>query len=92
MLAIRQREFGPPEVLVAEEVADPEPGAGHVRIAVRAAGVHLIDTAIRAGSPRLPFPLPDLPMTPGREVAGVVDALTRERGASRRGRAGPSTP
>jgi len=26
VLAIRQREFGPPEVLVAEEVADPEPG------------------------------------------------------------------
>ena len=75
MLAIRQREFGPPEVLVAEEVADPEPGPGEVRIAVRAAGVHLIDTAIRAGADGLPFPLPELPTTPGREVAGTVEAV-----------------
>lgn len=60
---------------MAEEVADPEPGAGHVRIAVRAAGVHLIDTAIRAGADRLPFPLPELPTTPGREVAGTVEAV-----------------
>ena len=37
--------------------------------------MHVIDTAIRAGADRLPFPLPDLPMTPGREVAGVVDAV-----------------
>jgi NADPH2:quinone reductase len=75
VLAIRQREFGPPAVLVAEPMPDPEPGPGRVRIAVRAAGVHLIDTAIRAGADRLPFPLPDLPTTPGREVAGVVDAV-----------------
>jgi NADPH:quinone reductase len=46
-----------------------------VRIAVAAAGVHLIDTTIRAGVQRGPLPLPDLPAIPGREVAGIVDAL-----------------
>jgi NADPH2:quinone reductase len=75
MRAIRLHEFGPPENLVYEEVEDPQPGAGQVRIAVAAAGVHLIDTTIRAGVQRGPLPLPDLPAIPGREVAGVVDAL-----------------
>jgi len=46
-----------------------------VRIAVEVAGVHLIDTAIRRGVTGGPFPLPDLPTIPGREVAGAVDAV-----------------
>jgi len=75
MRAIRLHEFGPPENLVYEEVDDPQPGSGQVRIAVAACGVHLIDTTIRAGVQRGPLPLPDLPAIPGREVAGVVDAL-----------------
>ena len=48
MHAIRLHTFGPPENLVYEQVQDPEPGPGQVRIAVAAAGVHLIDTTIRA--------------------------------------------
>jgi NADPH:quinone reductase len=72
MRAIRQHAFGPPSTLVYEVVADPVPGPGQVLIRVAAAGVHLIDTAIRAGQGGGPFPLPELPMTPGREVAGVV--------------------
>jgi NADPH2:quinone reductase len=72
MHAIRLHEFGPPENLRYEQVPDPEPGDGQVRIAVEAAGVHLIDTSIRAGRSGGPFPLPELPMTPGREVAGTV--------------------
>lgn len=75
MYAIRQHEFGPPSVLRYEEVPDPVPVEGEVRIRVGAAGVHLLDTAIRSGVGGGPFPLPELPMTPGREVAGVVDAL-----------------
>ncbi|MFB9904892.1 zinc-binding dehydrogenase [Allokutzneria oryzae] len=75
MHAIRQHEFGPAETLVHQEVPDPQPGSGQVRIAVAAAGVHLLDTTIRAGTDGGPMPLPELPMTPGREVAGVVDAL-----------------
>lgn len=75
MHAIRQYEFGPAETLLLEEVDDPHPGPSQVRIAVAASGVHLLDTKIRAGEQGGPFPLPRLPMTPGREVAGVVDEL-----------------
>lgn len=78
MHAIRQHTFGDPEVLAYEEVPDLEPGAGQVRIAVEAAGVHLLDTTIRSGASGGPFPLPDLPMTPGREVAGTVDRVGPE--------------
>jgi NADPH2:quinone reductase len=75
MHAIRLHEFGPAGNLRLEEVDDPVAGEGQVRIAVEAAGVHLIDTTIRRGQAGGPFPLPDLPMTPGREVAGVVDRV-----------------
>lgn len=75
MHAIRQHEFGPAENLRYEEVPDPSPGTDQVRIAVSAAGIHLLDTRIREGRDGGPFPLPDLPMIPGREVAGVVDAV-----------------
>ncbi|GGW45247.1 zinc-binding dehydrogenase [Streptomyces griseoloalbus] len=75
MHAIRLHTFGPAENLTYEEAEDPRPGPGQVRIAVRAAGVHLLDTALREGV-QGPAPTPvDLPTIPGREVAGVVDAL-----------------
>lgn len=74
MYAIRQHAFGPAETLSYEQTKDPWPGPGQVRIAVAAAGVHLLDTAIREGVPG-PLPLPELPTIPGREVAGTVDAL-----------------
>ncbi len=80
MHAVRLHAFGPAENLVYEQVEDPVPGPGQVRVAVRAAGVHLLDTALREG---LPGPAPavaELPTIPGREIAGVVDAL------------GPDTP
>ncbi len=76
--AVRQYRFGGPEVLAVEEVADLEPPVGQVRIAVSAAGVHLLDLSMRAGEAGGPFPVPHLPMTPGREVAGVVDAVGAE--------------
>ncbi|WP_112141243.1 zinc-binding dehydrogenase [Glycomyces dulcitolivorans] len=75
MHAIRHHEFGGPEVLVYEEVADPEPGPGQVRIDNRAAGVHLLDTTFRNGAKDSPYPLPELPTIPGREAAGIVDAV-----------------
>ncbi|GEC07829.1 oxidoreductase [Streptomyces spinoverrucosus] len=74
MLAIRLHTFGPAENLIPEEVDDPVPAPGQVRIAVAAAGVHLLDTAIRAGH-QGPGPAPTLPTIPGREVAGVVESL-----------------
>ncbi|GAA1517431.1 zinc-binding dehydrogenase [Kribbella lupini] len=76
MRAIRLYEFGPAENLIFEEVPDPVPAAGEVLIAVEAAGVHLLDTALRkgtaAGGPVAP---PTLPTIPGREVAGRVEAV-----------------
>ncbi|GAA1013617.1 oxidoreductase [Streptomyces sp. F-3] len=75
MYAIRLHAFGPPENLTYEQVDDPLPGPGQVRVAVAAAGVHLLDTALREG---MQGPLPEpvtLPTIPGREVAGRVEAL-----------------
>ncbi|MEO3978368.1 zinc-binding dehydrogenase [Streptomyces sp. CAU 1734] len=75
MRAIRLHAFGPAENLVHEQVEDPVPGPGQVRIAVAAAGVHLLDTALREGMEGHPASPASLPAIPGREVAGVVDAL-----------------
>ena len=75
MHAIRLHTFGPAENLTYEEVEAPLPGPGQVRIAVAAAGVHLLDTALREGQPG-PLPAPTaLPTIPGREVAGTVESL-----------------
>ncbi|WP_432023500.1 zinc-binding dehydrogenase [Streptomyces parvus] len=75
MHAVRLHAFGPAENLVYERTEDPIPGAGQVRIAVTAAGVHLLDTALREGEAG-PFPAPvDLPTVPGREVAGTVESV-----------------
>ncbi|MFI9806575.1 zinc-binding dehydrogenase [Streptomyces sp. NPDC052301] len=75
MHAVRLHAFGPAENLTHERTEDPVPGPGQVRITVAAAGVHLLDAALRAGH-RGPAPEPPtLPTVPGREVAGVVDTL-----------------
>ncbi|MEW1722837.1 zinc-binding dehydrogenase [Streptomyces sp. NPDC093109] len=76
MHAIRLHTFGPAENLTYEETEDPAPGPGQVRIAVAAAGVHLVDTALREGVQLGPMPAPTaLPTIPGREVAGTVESL-----------------
>ncbi|MFE1838650.1 zinc-binding dehydrogenase [Streptomyces sviceus] len=75
MHAIRLHTFGPAENLTYEQTEDPVPGPGQVRISVRAAGVHLLDTALREGH-QGPAPRPAvLPTIPGREVAGTVESL-----------------
>ena len=74
MRAIRLHQFGPATNLVLDEVPDLHPGAGEVRMAVHAAGVHLLDTTLRRGEPG-PMPAPALPTIPGREVAGEVDRV-----------------
>ncbi|MEW1562870.1 zinc-binding dehydrogenase [Streptomyces sp. NPDC093509] len=76
MHAIRLHTFGPADHLVHERVDDPVPGPGQVRIAVAAAGVHLLDAALREGMRGGPAPGPTvLPTIPGREVAGTVESL-----------------
>ncbi|MER6355025.1 zinc-binding dehydrogenase [Streptomyces sp. NPDC001634] len=75
MHAIRLHAFGPAENLTYEKVDDPEPGPGQVRIAVAAAGVHLLDAMLREGATGpAPGPTP-LPTIPGREVAGTFESL-----------------
>lgn len=70
MKAIRIHETGDPDVLKYEDAPLPEPGAGQVRVKVKAAGVNFIDTYHRRGW----YPIP-APFTPGVEAAGVVDAV-----------------
>ncbi len=81
MYAVRLHAFGPAENLVHEKAEDPVPGHGQVRIAVAAAGVHLLDTVLREGESG-PYPAPvDLPTVPGREVAGTVESVGEGVGA-----------
>ncbi|KAB2808880.1 zinc-binding dehydrogenase [Pimelobacter simplex] len=75
MHAIRHHAFGPADVLRLEELPDLVPASGQVRIAVEAAGVHLLDTSIRAGESFGAGEPPVLPVVPGREVAGEVDRV-----------------
>ena len=66
--------YGPPAVLVWKETAMPQPGAGQVRIRVRAAGVGPTDAKIRRGDLQAVFPLPPDAVL-GFEAAGAVDSL-----------------
>ncbi|MEE8508569.1 MAG: alcohol dehydrogenase catalytic domain-containing protein, partial [Myxococcota bacterium] len=63
---------GLPEVLALREAADPLPGHGEVRIRAEACGVNFADIMGRLGL----YPdLPRMPVVPGYEVAGRVDAV-----------------
>ncbi len=75
MHAIRLHAFGPAENLTYEKTDDPVPGPGQVRIAVGAAGVHLVDTTLRRGETKGPHKPPELPAILGHEIAGTVEAL-----------------
>jgi NADPH2:quinone reductase len=63
--------FGGPEVLVTSEVPDPVPGPGEVVIAVTAADVLWVETAIRRGQGGPHFDVIP-PYVPGGAVAGRV--------------------
>jgi NADPH:quinone reductase-like Zn-dependent oxidoreductase len=74
MKAVRFHEFGDPNVLRYEQVEQPVPGAGEVRLRVAATSFNGVDGGIRGGYLQGPFPV-TLPHTPGIDVAGTVDAL-----------------
>jgi NADPH:quinone reductase-like Zn-dependent oxidoreductase len=74
MKAVRFHDFGDPSVLRYEDVEDPVPGPGEVRIRVAATSFNGVDGGIRGGYLQGPFPV-TLPHTPGIDVAGTVDAL-----------------
>jgi NADPH:quinone reductase-like Zn-dependent oxidoreductase len=53
MRAVIAHQSGPPDVLQAVDLPDPEPAAGQVLVAVAVAAITFIDTQVRAGtSPR----------------------------------------
>lgn len=68
--AIRVHATGGPEVLSWEEVDIGEPGPGQIRLRQHAVGLNYIDVYHRTGL----YPQP-LPITPGVEGAGVVEAV-----------------
>jgi synaptic vesicle membrane protein VAT-1 len=62
----------PPETLLLKEAPDPNPRAGEARIRVEASGINFADVMGRMGL----YPdLPKIPVVPGYEVAGRVDAV-----------------
>ena len=74
---------GPPEVLELREATDPLPGRGEIRVRVEAAGVNFADIVGRLGQ----YPdLPPMPVVPGYEVAGRVDAVGEDVGVDWVGR------
>jgi NADPH2:quinone reductase len=70
MKAIQVKETGGPEQMQYVDVPVPEPGPKQARVKIAAAGVNFIDVYFRIGLYKA-----DLPITPGMEAAGVVEAV-----------------
>jgi len=69
MRAVVCKEYGPPELLTVENLAPLKAPPGQVVISVKACGVNFPDSLIIQGKYQF---RPDVPFTPGGEVAGVV--------------------
>ncbi|MDN3519669.1 NADPH:quinone oxidoreductase family protein [Aquisalimonas lutea] len=69
MRAVLCKEHGPPESLVVDEAPSAAVGENEVRIGIHACGVNFPDTLIIQGKYQIQ---PDLPFSPGSEVAGEV--------------------
>ena len=72
MKAIRVHSFGGIDAMALEDVPIPVPGLGQVLVRVSAAGVGPWDAWVRSGHSVLPQPLP---LTPGADLSGVVEAI-----------------
>jgi NADPH:quinone reductase-like Zn-dependent oxidoreductase len=72
MKALLSFAAGGPRTLRLAEVAEPEPAAGQVRIAVRCCAVGYPDLLLIQDKYQLK---PPRPFAPGSEVAGVIDSL-----------------
>jgi NADPH:quinone reductase-like Zn-dependent oxidoreductase len=72
MRAFQVRAHGGPEALEPVELPVPEPGPMEVRVRVRACALNHLDLWVRNGVPGHQFPLP---LVPGSEIAGEVDAV-----------------
>jgi NADPH2:quinone reductase len=69
--AILVHETGGPEKMHWDDVAVSDPGPGQARIRHTAVGLNYIDVYFRTGL----YPAPSMPLTPGLEGAGVVEAV-----------------
>jgi len=69
MKAMVLHEIGAP--LVYEDLPDPQPGAGQIRVRVSACGVCRTDLHVVDGE----LPDPKVPIVPGHEIVGRIDAL-----------------
>lgn len=67
---IRFHAIGGPEVLRWEAIEPGEPGRDEVRLRHNAIGLNFIDVYERSGL----YPIP-LPATPGKEAAGIIEAV-----------------
>lgn len=72
MKAILCKSWGLPDTLVVEELPDVLPGPGEVTIDVQAAGVNFPDVLIIQNKYQFK---PELPFTPGSELAGVIRSV-----------------
>jgi len=70
--AARIHGFGPPEVVLVEDVPVPSPGPGEVLVRVMAAGVAPWDAIIREGKSKVS---PQPPLTLGSDLSGVVEKV-----------------
>jgi NADPH:quinone reductase-like Zn-dependent oxidoreductase len=70
--AARIHSFGPPDVVVVEDVPVPSPGPGEVLVRVMAAGVAPWDALIREGNSKVS---PQPPLTLGSDLSGVVERV-----------------
>ncbi|HJV97159.1 MAG TPA: alcohol dehydrogenase catalytic domain-containing protein, partial [Albitalea sp.] len=64
-----------PDALVWKEMPTPEPQAGEVRVAIRAASLNFPDLLIVQNKYQMK---PTPPFVPGAEYAGVVDAVASD--------------
>jgi NADPH:quinone reductase-like Zn-dependent oxidoreductase len=81
MKAIRIHAFGGPEVLLYEDAPKPELKPGEVLVRVHAAGINPPDWYVRDGMKVLPpewRPPVRLPLIPGTDVSGVVEAVSMD--------------
>ncbi len=81
MKAVRQHEFGGPEVLHYEDAPRPELKAGEALVRVRTVGINPPDWYLRDGYKMLPPewrpPVP-LPVILGSDVSGVVEVVASD--------------
>src|SRR5258706_9398560 len=69
MKAVLCKEWGPPDALVVEDIPSPKPGKGQLLVSVKASGVNFPDVLLIQNKYQFK---PELPFSPGSEIAGVV--------------------